>query len=191
MPVPAAILDAVLIHLAPLFLKAANNDPVVAREAAHQLLLAYHTDTEAELTLAAEIVGFSFHALDALGQSAEPDLSLTRQIRLRGSAVSLSREAHKARRKLAQLQNPARSQKPAELRKSGCTAQPDEARQQPPLSQTEPQPEPGRPMITRQAGQSWTQAYRQHRRDRRLAEISSTRQAEVLHPHPHPAFAAP
>ncbi|HEX2941183.1 MAG TPA: hypothetical protein VHO91_09055 [Rhodopila sp.] len=179
MPVPFAILDTVLAYLAPLFLEAAGNDPAAAREAAHQVLLAYNPNNEAELALAAEIVGFSLHALEALGQSAEPELSVTRQIRLRGSAVSLSREAHKSRRKLAQLQSPIR------------TAKAETARAAPPSSQ--PEPRPDRPKIARQPGQSWTQAYRQHRKDRRLAEPDAVPDAAALQPlavpHPQPVFA--
>jgi hypothetical protein len=45
-----------------------------------------------ELRLAANIVGFSFHALEALGQAATPEMPMTRILRLRSSAVSLSRE---------------------------------------------------------------------------------------------------
>jgi hypothetical protein len=49
------------------------------------------------------------HALEALGQAAAEDLALNRIIRLRGSAVSLSRESHKAQRKLDQLQRDRRA----------------------------------------------------------------------------------
>ena len=68
------------------------------------MLAAYKTETEEELHLAADIVSFGFHALEALSESAAPDLPLNNKLRLRGSAVSLSRQGHKARRKLDQLQ---------------------------------------------------------------------------------------
>jgi hypothetical protein len=42
--------------------------------------------------------------MNNLSRSSDPDLSLTKILRLRGSAVSLSREAHKAQRKLDKLQ---------------------------------------------------------------------------------------
>lgn len=108
MPLPStiapAILDTVLGHLSGHFLAAANNDRPTARQAASQMLAAYKTETEEELHLAADIVSFGFHALEALSESAAPDLPLNNKLRLRGSAVSLSRQGHKARRKLDQLQ---------------------------------------------------------------------------------------
>ena len=101
---PAAIVETILTHLAGLFLTGAAGDMTAARQAAAQMLAAYHPETEPELSLAAQIVSTSFHALDALGQAAAPDLPLTRVLRLRGGAVSLSRESHKAERRLDQLQ---------------------------------------------------------------------------------------
>lgn len=99
-----AILDTVLGHLAPHFLPSTGNDLPIAREAAGHLLAAYNVATDEELRLAAEVVSFGFHALEALSEAAAPDLALAKKLRLRGSAVSLSREAHKAQRKLDQLQ---------------------------------------------------------------------------------------
>ena len=97
-----AMLDTVLDHLAPHFL-AANDDRPAARYAAGCLLAAYQTRTDAELELAVTIVSFSMHALEALSDAAAPDLTLNQKLRLRSSAVNLSREGHKARRKLDQL----------------------------------------------------------------------------------------
>jgi hypothetical protein len=97
-------LDTILGHLAPHFLTSANGDLPTARHAASHMLAAYNAETEEELRLAAEIVSFSFHALEALSEAAAPDLPVTRKLRLRGSAVSLSRESHKSQRKLDQLQ---------------------------------------------------------------------------------------
>jgi hypothetical protein len=104
-----AILDTVLGHLALFFLAATAGDMTKARQAAAQTIAAYHPQSPEELTLASEIISFSFQALEALGQAAAPDLSLNRTLRLRGSAVSLSRESHKARRKLDQLQRAHRN----------------------------------------------------------------------------------
>jgi hypothetical protein len=77
------------------------------------MLGAYHSETEDELRLAANIVGFSFHALEVLGQAAAPDIPLTRILRLRGSAVSLSRESAKAERGLAELRKARQQSIPA------------------------------------------------------------------------------
>jgi hypothetical protein len=102
-PVTPAIIDTILGHLAPHFLTAANGDLTAARYAASRMLACHNAKTEEELHLATDIVSFGFHALEALSVAAAPDLSLNQKLRLRGSAVSMSREAHKARRKLDQL----------------------------------------------------------------------------------------
>ena len=99
-----AILDTVLGHLAGHFMPGAHNDLPTARHAAGRMLSAFNAETDDELHLAADIVGFGFHALEALSEASAPDLSLNHKLRLRSSAVSLSREGHKARRKLDQLQ---------------------------------------------------------------------------------------
>jgi hypothetical protein len=101
---PSAVLETILARLAPLFLAGAGGDGAAARHAAAQLIASYHPCNEEEFFLAASIIGFSFQALEALAQAAAPDLSMTRVLRLRSGAVSLSREADKARRQLAQLQ---------------------------------------------------------------------------------------
>ncbi len=90
-----AILNTVLGHLASHFLEAADGDLPTARHAANRMLAAYDVQTEEELHLATDIIGFGFHALEALSAAAAPDLSLNQKIRLRGSAVSLNREAHR------------------------------------------------------------------------------------------------
>jgi hypothetical protein len=171
-----AILDTVMGHLAPHFLIATNGDLQAARDAAGHLLAAYNAETEAELSLAAEIVTFSFHALEALGEAAAPDLPLNKKLRLRGSAVSLSRESHKAQRKLDQLQR---------------------ARLTPPV-QSEPQtpPPPDKPgtdqalgliEFARQALEgniktggtpAWTPTRQQRRAAQRIAEKVKRNQAE-------------
>jgi hypothetical protein len=100
----SAAFATVLARLTPHFLASANDDPSLARDTAAGLLGSYRAETEEELYLAAEIVSFSFQALEALSEAATPGLSLNQKLRLRGSAVSLSREAHKAHRRLDQRQ---------------------------------------------------------------------------------------
>jgi hypothetical protein len=102
--IPAVILQTFLSRLAMLFLSAAGGDITAARHAASRMLAAYHPRTEDELCLAAQVISFSIHALDALGEATEPGIAPTRIVRLRGSAVSLHREADKAQRRLAQRQ---------------------------------------------------------------------------------------
>ena len=111
---PAAVLDTILARLALLFLAGAGGDIAAARLAALQMLTRYHPETEDEFRLAAQIVTFSFHALEALSQAATPDMPLTRILRLRSSAVSLSRESHKAERRLDQLKKARRDGIPSQ-----------------------------------------------------------------------------
>jgi hypothetical protein len=186
-----SLLDTILGHLALLFLAGAAGDMTAARDAAAIMLAAYHPETEDELRLAAEIVSFSFHALEALGQAATPDMPLTKILRLRGSAVSLSRESHKAERRLDQLQK---------ARRAGAETQPNATQVQPDATPaTPPPPEPARPRIdkaialveaTRQAiattsqsggktwtHRTWTQSYQKHEAARRITENLKRNQA--------------
>jgi hypothetical protein len=71
-----AILDKILGNLALLFLTSTGSDLPAARHSASRLLAAYDVETEEELRLAADIVSFGFHALDALGQAMAPNLPL-------------------------------------------------------------------------------------------------------------------
>jgi hypothetical protein len=109
------ILDASLDQIAPLFLRGAKGDMQAARDAAQAQLDDYHPQTNQELILAADIVHYRLLAQDNLMRSTEADLSLTKILRLRGSAVSLSREANKAQRQLDKLQA-ARAEPQAEPR---------------------------------------------------------------------------
>jgi hypothetical protein len=164
----AVILDTILGRIALLFLTGAGGDLGAARRAAVQMLAAYHAETDDELRLAAEIVSFSFHALEALSQAMTPDMSLNHKLRLRGSAVSLSRESHKAQRKLDQLQK---------ARRDGHPAQPAEVKS--PQPEVSPRAEKALDLIeaTRDAlaaakstGQTWTQAYQERQRAKRIAK---------------------
>jgi hypothetical protein len=156
-----AILDTVLGRLALLFLTGAAGDLATAREAARQMLAAYNPETPAELSLAAEIIGFSLHALEALGQAAASDLSLNRILRLRGSAVSLSREAHKSQRKLDQLQRARATQQPAE-------AQPAPQPEPTPLSPTDAER-----LEARTAAKLWLQEYHERENAGRTPKTST------------------
>jgi hypothetical protein len=171
--VPAAILETILARLAVLFLTAAGGDTEAARQAALHMLHAYHPETEDELRVAANIVVFSFQALEALSQAAAPDLPLTRILRLRSGAVSLSRESAKAERRLAQLQK---------ARQQGL-----EPEIQPEPAQLPPKVEKPLALIrdtntvaaaAKANNLTWTQAYEQRQRDARIA--ASLKRAEAL-----------
>ena len=127
-----ALLNTVLTRLAALFLLGAGGNPDAARDAARQMLASYHVQTEEELALVAEIISFSFHAMEALAQAAAPDLSLNQKLRLRGGAVSLSREGHKAQRRLDRLRRDRRTQA------ATGAAKPKAATKQPVVAQAAP-----------------------------------------------------
>jgi hypothetical protein len=163
---PAAILDTILARLALLFLSAAAGDMAAARDAAARMLAEHQPQTEDELRLAANIIGFSFHALQALGQAMTPDMPLNRVLRLRGSAVSLSRESHKAQRRL-DLVRSARGTQPTT--ETAPQAPPPEASPsiQSAIALIE---ETGKVAAVAKAnGVTWSQAYHQRERANRIA----------------------
>jgi len=169
---PSAIFETILTHLATLFLTGAAGDTTAARHAASQMLAAYNPETEAELRLAATVIGFSFHALEALSQATDPEMSLTRVLRLRGSAVSLSRQSANAERRLMQLQK---------ARRQAIQAQPEEAQ---PAPNIEPEQTTTVAAAAKAKGLTWTRAYQQRQRDNRLA--ASRKKAQARNP-PQPS----
>jgi hypothetical protein len=163
---PAAVLDTILARLALLFLAGAGHDMAAARLAALQMLTVYHPETEDEFRLAAAIVSFSFHALEALSQAATPDMPLTRILRLRSSAVSLSRESHKAERRLDQLQKARRTGAPSQPTPTDAphsAATIEKALEL--IADTRAVAE-----AADNSGQTWTEAYQQRLRARRMTE---------------------
>ena len=168
--IPQTLLNMVLGRLTQLFRIAAGDDPTAARQAAGQMLAAYQTETEEELTLAAEIISFRLHTMEALSDAADPDLSLNKILRLRGSAVSLSREAHKSQRKLDQLQRDRRAGIP------GQSANPEpEASANPKIEQTI---EAARPAATKPAGKiTWSQSFQKRQLAQRIAANGKKNQA--------------
>jgi hypothetical protein len=170
-----AVLDTILGRVALLFLSGANEDLAVARQAAAHMLAAYQPETEDELRLAGQIVSFSLHALEALSQAVTPDMPLNKILRLRSGAVSLSRESHKAERRLEQRQ---------QARRDGIPAEPIEATA---VEPTRPQIDKAIALIeaTRQEVQDvapntapiWSKAYRQQKAARRITENLQKNQA--------------
>ena len=165
--IPAALLETILIRLATLLLAGANGNMEAARQAAANTLAAYHPQTEDEVRLAANIVCFGLQALEALAQASEPDLAITRILRLRGSAVSLSREAGKAERRLEQLKTARQQQIQAEPEPEPAP-KPQTATIQPTIAQT-----------AKANGQSWSKAYEDHQRELRIAASIKKAEARV------------
>jgi len=173
--VPAAVLETTLSHLASLFLVGAADNMTAARDAASQMLDAYHPATEDEFRLAANIVAFSFQAIQALGQAAIPDVLVTRVLRLRGGAVSLSRASEKAERRLEQLQKVRRQGVPvqrAETRPEPVQAEPAIAKAVEVIEDTSKVA-----AIAKSGGVTWSQAYEQRQVDLRIA--ASLKRAEA------------
>jgi hypothetical protein len=170
-----AILDTILGRLTTLFLSGANGDMAAARHAAARMLAAYNPETEDELCLAANIISFSLHTLEALSQAATPDMPLNKILRLRGGAVSLSRASDKAERRLEQLKK---------ARRDGIQPQPAEAKQ---AAQRHAQADKAIALIeaTRQEIQTtsktdapiWSKAYQQQQAARRITENLKKNQA--------------
>ena len=174
---PGAILETILDRLAFLFLSGAAGNQDAARQAAARMLDAYHPRTEEELRLAASIVSFGFHALEALAQAAAPDMKLARILRLRGSAVSLSREGHKAERRLGQLQTASRAGIPAEIRCAETKSNQPEVNIVGAIDLIQDtRPSAANAEANRQ---TWTQGYEQRRRDQRIAASLERAEARV------------
>jgi hypothetical protein len=164
---PAALLNTIVHQVALLLFRGAGGDIERAQEAALQTISALAPKTDAELRLAARVVGFSLQATEALSQAANPEMPLTRVLRLRSGAVSPVREAQKAERQLEKRQAD---------RMMGIE----------PATALEAAPEPEPPKIEKTTaliqdnrkvsayakahGLTWTQAYNQRQRDMRLAE---------------------
>jgi methionine salvage enolase-phosphatase E1 len=179
---PAAILETILSRLALLFLSGAAGDMTAARQAAIHMLAEHHPETEDELRLAANIVSFSYHALEALGQATDPDMPLTRVLRLRSGAVALSRESDKARNRLDQLRQARREAASAQIAK--LCAEPAQADTQPARSDENLekaldliQDTSTVSAVAKANGLTWTQAYEQRQRDTRIA--ASLKRAEA------------
>ena len=179
---PTALLETILTRVAPLFLIGAAGNPEAAREAAAHMLAAYHPETTEELRLAAHIVAFSFQSLEALSQAATPDMSLTRVLRLRGSAVTLTRESAKAQRHLDQLQHARRNAPTIEP----TATQPAELKPETPEPTPEPRIEKAIALIQDTAeiaaaaeasNQTWDQAHENRQREARI--VASLQRAEA------------
>jgi len=163
------------VGLHSLFLAGAGDDRDAARDAAIRMLNVYHPETEDEFRLAAKIVGFSFQAIQALGQAAMPDLPVTRVLRLRGGAVSLSRASEKAERRLDLLRKARRQGVVAQP----VVAEPEPARVEPAVVKAvEVIEDTGKvAALAKASGVSWSAAYDQRQTDLRIA--ASLKRAEA------------
>jgi len=172
---PEAFLRTILHQIALLLLAGAGGDMEAARHAAAATLSAYAPRTEVELRLAARIVSFSLQSLEALAQAADPEMPLTRVLRLRTGAVSLSREAEKAERRLEKLREnravgedqplpePEVLEEPVGIEKTAALV--DDNRKVAAYAKAH--------------GLTWSEAMKQRRREQRLAERRQKQQARA------------
>lgn len=180
---PDAFFRTILEQIAVLLLRGACGDMEAARQASVATLNTYDPRTEAEFRLAARILSCSLEAGEALAQAADPEMPLTRVMRLRSNAVALNREAEKAERRLEKLRA-ARAESLEEFPKLQLVwetvpeVEAPEAAEAP--SEVPPEP-PGCAAITIEEtakvaayaeanGLSWSEAFRHRRREERLAE---------------------
>ncbi len=114
--------EQVVCHLAPFFLDAARGDSADAKAAAQAMLDGYDTQTTEQLQLAAQIIAFSFAALDSLRRAAaEPDLPVNIQLRLRGNANAMNRSAQQCRRALQLRRKAGATPNVSSPQKAGAT----------------------------------------------------------------------
>ncbi|HET6607269.1 MAG TPA: hypothetical protein VFG62_11395 [Rhodopila sp.] len=178
---PEALFQTIIHQLAFLLLQGAGGNMEAARQAAAITLGAHMPQTEVELRLAARIVAFNLQAGEALAQAANPEMPLTRVLRLRTGAVSLAREAEKAERRLEKLR---------EARLRGLPEEPESfpESESPRVEKTTALIEDNRKVAAyaEAHGLSWGEAHRQRNREKRLAE---RRAKEAARAGAAPAFA--
>jgi hypothetical protein len=176
--IPAAIIETILAHLAPIFLIGAQGNPDTARQAALHLLAGYNPRNEQELSLAADIISFSFHGLEALSQSVAPDTPVARILRLRTGAVSLSRESHRCRKKLEQLQRQDPADPPPETQPAAGSVSAQAAIQLVERAQQVVQTVKKNAQQGRYGGMTYTQALNKRMTAQRMAEKAKRRGTE-------------
>lgn len=172
--IPQAILDTVLARLALLFLSGTAGDLDVARSAARQMLAGYHVRNEQELCLAAQIVGFGLHALEALAQASDPATPPNKVQQLRSTSVRLSGAEHRAQRQLDRL----RRDRDATPRTDTSDAKP--AAHPPGVDKAMELIESAREAfqtVAKSNGQTWTQTFKQRQTAKRIADNLKKNQA--------------
>ena len=105
-----ALLNLIVILLAPMFLAVSGGDLTYARMAALETVNSYRAETRTDLLTIAQIVAFGLAALGSLSLSMADDLSLSMTLRLRANANACSRSVEHGRRALQAARQHAQSQ---------------------------------------------------------------------------------
>jgi len=111
---PSQILHALMVsHLYPLFKNphTGNVDPLMARDAAVELLKTFRIRDTWELFTCTQIMGFGLAALGSIGLSMAEGLSPVMVIRCRGNANGLHRASQQSRRMLDDYRAAAEAQR--------------------------------------------------------------------------------
>jgi hypothetical protein len=179
-----AIMDIVIARLLVLFLTCGNDDVEEARQIVRKMLADHNPQTEEELCLAGEIIGFGFQALEALSRAADPARPLKEVLQLQGRAISMSRESHRNQHKLDQLQR---------ARHVRAEEEPVAAEDQAPSPQDKPSAltqdmeqaasliQAARDVVEaagRKGGVTWSQSYQKRQTAKRIADNMKKKQAE-------------
>jgi hypothetical protein len=102
-PIPAhssPFLERLILFLLPYFLPT-TTDNVLARTEILETLASYGARTRSELIAAAQIIAFSFSALETLRDATAPDMSSSMRLRYRGCANNLNRSCKQNEQTLA------------------------------------------------------------------------------------------
>jgi hypothetical protein len=130
-------------------------------------------ETEHELRLAANIISFSLHTLEALSQAAAPDMPMNKILRLRSGAVSLNRASEQAERRLEQLQKTRRDAIQPQPAEAAQPSQPDKSLA--PIAATRHDSQPT--TTSNNDAPIWTKSHQQQQAARRITENLKRNQA--------------
>lgn len=119
------LFTTILGVIVPFHLVANDGDAATIQAAVLELIEAYAAATAPELDLVGRMIGFATAAMDNLRLSARPELSDSKVLRYRASAIALNRSAEQCRKTLEAMQ--AKREQRAET-----TAMPLPARTAPP-----------------------------------------------------------
>jgi hypothetical protein len=96
--------DIVFGLMLPIYLAAAKGDLALARTALCDLIDSYDAVNAAEIELVSRIHTLSHVAMDSMNRSLQPDLSDTKILRYRSSAMAMLRTAEQCRKALEAMQ---------------------------------------------------------------------------------------
>lgn len=100
----STVTSLIITHLTPIFLTAADGDPLQAQTAALETVNAYTARHPSDLFLIAESIALGLGVLSSISLSMTENIPINLILRLRGNAASLHRAADQCRRALADVE---------------------------------------------------------------------------------------